>query len=69
VSYLNEMRGTGDAELKANSPSQLADQICAKVFLIHGARDERVPLKPLKHAERLRDALTAAGNAPEWLQN
>lgn len=63
VSYLKEVLGTDDAELKANSPSQLAAQIRARVFLIHGARDERVPIK---HAELMRDALTAAGNPPEW---
>lgn len=63
VSYLKEVLGTDEAELKANSPSQLADQIRAKVFLIHGGRDERVPIK---HAELMRDALEAAGNPPEW---
>jgi dipeptidyl aminopeptidase/acylaminoacyl peptidase len=63
VSYLKAVLGTDEAELKANSPSQLADQIRARVFLIHGGRDERVPIK---HAELMRDALTAAGNPPEW---
>ena len=57
------MLGTDEAELRAHSPSQLASQIRAKVFLIHGGRDERVPIK---HAELMRDALTAAGNPPEW---
>lgn len=63
VTYLKEVLGTDDAELKANSPSQLADRIRAKVFLIHGGRDERVPIR---HAELMRDALKAAGNPPEW---
>lgn len=63
VSYLKKVLGTDEAELRANSPSQLASQIRAKVFLIHGGRDERVPIK---HAELMRDALTAAGNPPEW---
>jgi dipeptidyl aminopeptidase/acylaminoacyl peptidase len=63
VSYLKTVLGSDDAELKANSPSQLASQIRAKVFLIHGGRDDRVPVK---HAELMRDALTAAGNPPEW---
>jgi len=63
MSAIKRFLGTDDAELKANSPSQLADQIRAKVFLIHGGRDDRVPIK---HAELMRDALTAAGNPPEW---
>ncbi|MCU0755860.1 MAG: prolyl oligopeptidase family serine peptidase [Xanthomonadales bacterium] len=63
VSYLKQVIGTDEAELKANSPSQRAEQIRARVFLIHGGRDERVPIK---HAELMRDALTAAGNPPEW---
>lgn len=63
VTYLKEVLGEDPAELKANSPSQLADKIRAKVFLIHGGRDERVPIK---HAELMRDALKAAGNPPEW---
>lgn len=63
LSFMKTVLGTDSAELKANSPSQLADKIRAKVFLIHGGRDERVPIK---HAELMRDALKAAGNPPEW---
>lgn len=63
ASYLKSVLGTDRDELKANSPSHLADQIKAKVFLIHGGRDERVPVK---HAEVMRAALRKAGNEPEW---
>ena len=34
------------------------------VLLAHGQMDRRVPVV---HAERLRDAMAAAGHAPEWV--
>jgi dipeptidyl aminopeptidase/acylaminoacyl peptidase len=42
----------------------MARDIRAKVLLIHGSEDARAPLE---HATRMRQALTSAGNPPEWL--
>lgn len=52
------------AMLKANSPVLLAQRIQAPVMLVHGEKDERVPLV---HALEMRKALRAAGKEPEWL--
>lgn len=62
-SHLNEALGNDSEQLKARSPAYQAEKIKAKVLLVHGTRDERVPVK---HAERMRDALKAAGNPAEW---
>ena len=51
------------AMLAANSPVHQAARIKAPLLLMHGEKDQRVPLA---HAERLRRALTAAGRPPEW---
>jgi dipeptidyl aminopeptidase/acylaminoacyl peptidase len=40
------------------------DRLKLPILLIHGERDDRVPIV---HAERLREALTAAGRPPGWL--
>jgi dipeptidyl aminopeptidase/acylaminoacyl peptidase len=54
-----------DAEqLTANAPVAQAARIKAPLLLAAGARDRRVPLV---HATRLREALTEAGRAPEWV--
>ena len=54
-----------DAELLTiNSPLAQAGRIKAPVLLAYGAKDRRVPVE---HGERLRDALKAAGNPPEWV--
>ena len=54
-----------DAErLKAGSPVTQAARIQAPVLLAMGALDRRVPLE---HGTRMRDALRAAGQAPEWI--
>lgn len=52
------------ALLSAHSPLRQAARIKAPVLLAFGEADLRVPLA---HGKRLRDALTAAGNAPEWV--
>jgi dipeptidyl aminopeptidase/acylaminoacyl peptidase len=52
------------ALLSANSPLRQAARIKAPVLLAFGEADLRVPLA---HGKRLRDALTDAGNAPEWV--
>lgn len=64
VRYMEEALGTDEADLRARSPVYNADKIKAKVLLIHGEDDERAPIG---HAKRLRDALTKAGNPPEWM--
>ena len=64
TNYLREVLG-GDREAQARtSPTRLAAQIKAPVFLAAGGIDERAPLA---HSEMMRDALIAAGNKPEWL--
>ncbi len=62
-SYLDRILGNDLDELRANSPSHLAARIKAKVFLVHGAKDVRVPLK---QAEVMRDALRQVGNEAQW---
>jgi dipeptidyl aminopeptidase/acylaminoacyl peptidase len=52
------------AMLAANAPIALASKIKAPLMLAYGGRDRRVPLY---HGEKMRDALTSAGNAPEWV--
>jgi dipeptidyl aminopeptidase/acylaminoacyl peptidase len=56
--------GTDEADLRARSPVNHADEIKAAVLLIHGGLDQRAPLE---HAKRMRAALKRAGNEPEWL--
>lgn len=51
--------------LDANSPLKHASKIKIPVMLAYGGKDRRVPLV---HGEEMRDALTAAGNKPEWIQ-
>jgi len=62
--YVRRVLGEDEKALKAASPAYNADKLRARVFLIHGKDDERAPIK---HAERLRDALTKVGRPPEWL--
>lgn len=50
--------------LAANSPLVQASRIKAPVFLAYGEKDVRVPIE---HGERMRDALKANGNTPEWV--
>ncbi len=61
-SYLDMVLGR--ESLGASSPLRLAEQIKVPVMLVHGSQDQRVPQT---HADRMRSALTAAGNPPEWL--
>lgn len=62
--YLETVLGSDDAALKAHSPVYNAGKVKAKVLLIHGKQDRRAPIA---HAERMREALEAAGAKPEWL--
>ncbi|MEO6278647.1 prolyl oligopeptidase family serine peptidase [Roseateles sp.] len=52
------------AMLAANSPVKLASRIKAPLLLAYGEADQRVPIT---HGTRMRDALKAAGNPPEWV--
>ncbi|MCK9489943.1 MAG: S9 family peptidase [Xanthomonadales bacterium] len=61
--YLEEVLGRGD-DMAGFSPVAYADKITMPVFLIHGGQDLRVPIS---HANRMRSALRAAGNDPQWL--
>lgn len=63
--YLERTLGRDPAELAAHSPLTHAAAVKVPVMLVHGSRDERVPLA---HSQALRRALTAAGNAPLWME-
>jgi acetyl esterase/lipase len=55
-----------DAEqLKATSPLQQAHRIKTPLLLIHGVSDRRVPIE---HERKFRSAVSAAGNAPEYIE-
>ena len=54
-----------DAEmLKASAPVELAAKIRAPLLMAFGREDRRVPLE---HGTRMRDAMKAAGQEPEWI--
>jgi len=52
------------AMIHANSPVEQAGKIKAPLLLAMGELDRRVPLA---HGKRMRDALEAAGNPPQWV--
>lgn len=52
------------AMIEANSPVKQAARIKAPLLLVYGEADKRVPIK---HGERLRDAMHATGHDPEWV--
>jgi dipeptidyl aminopeptidase/acylaminoacyl peptidase len=62
--YVRRAVGEEQSALDRASPAHHADQIAARVLLMHGAKDERAPIE---HAEALRDALAALGKPPGWL--
>ena len=62
--YLNQVLGKDEEELKQWSPAYRANDIKAPVFIMHGGKDERVPIE---HAERLEKALKKAGKSVETL--
>jgi dipeptidyl aminopeptidase/acylaminoacyl peptidase len=57
--------GTDQAEMAKFSPDRLADKITVPVLLVHGGKDK---VAPIEHAYLMRDALTKAGHAPEWME-
>lgn len=52
------------AQLQATSPVLQAARLKRPLLLAYGEQDRRVPLA---HGERLREALRAAGQEPEWV--
>ncbi len=52
------------AMLKANAPVEQAARIKAPLLLAFGLQDRRVPID---HGNRMRAALRAAGQEPEWV--
>ena len=62
IAYLRRILD-GAQHKPERSPVNLADRIKAAVLLMHGGSDRRAPPQ---HARRMRDALTQAGNPPEW---
>ena len=64
VEYLNRVLGDDQDDLRAQSPVSHASKIKADLFLVHGAKDVRVPIA---HYNRLRSALDDAGKSYETL--
>ncbi|WP_018972811.1 alpha/beta hydrolase family protein [Rudaea cellulosilytica] len=62
--YLKWALGENEEELRVRSPVAQADKIKAKVMLVVGGNDGRVPEE---HGKAMRDALKAKGAEPEWL--
>jgi dipeptidyl aminopeptidase/acylaminoacyl peptidase len=62
--WVKKFIGEDQEELNRFSPARQAASIKAPVLLIHGGKDE---IAPKEHAFRMRDALAAAGKAPEWM--
>lgn len=60
---LQPMLGNDPGVLKARSPVNSAASVKAKVLLMHQQNDEHVPVE---QSSRMRNALKAAGNAPQW---
>lgn len=60
--FLRRTIGTDETQLRARSPTVLADRIKAPVFLAAGLKDVRAPSK---HTTAMRDALKAAGHPAE----
>jgi dipeptidyl aminopeptidase/acylaminoacyl peptidase len=63
--WLADALGDDTAALQAISPLTRAAQIKVPVFLAAAGKDETVDYK--RHSLPMREALTAAGNAPDWL--
>jgi dipeptidyl aminopeptidase/acylaminoacyl peptidase len=63
--YLKRVIGEDKAVLKQNSPVNLASKFNAPVLIIHGGRDQRVPVV---HGKRMRDALQDAGKTVEYFE-
>lgn len=62
-SYLTDVLGKDEAQLRAFSPVYNAGKLKAAIMIAHNKKDRRVPIE---HAERLRDALEKEGKSYEW---
>lgn len=62
-SYLTDVLGKDEVQLRAFSPVYNADKLKAAIMIAHNKKDRRVPIE---HAERLRDALDQADKPYEW---
>ena len=62
--HADKIMGDDPALLRQQSPLTFASDIAIPVLLIKGIRDD---LFLPQHAETMREALTRAGHAPEWL--
>src|SRR3546814_15000133 len=63
-SYLNLVYPEAVSERHAQSPVYGVDRIKAAIMLVHGAKDERVPIK---HMHELVDRMAAVGKKPEQI--
>jgi len=62
-SYLTEVLGEDEQQLRAFSPVHNVDKLRAPVFIAHGEEDIRVPIE---HAKRLKDALNKHNKEYVW---
>lgn len=62
--WLDQFIGKDDDELRRYSPAFNVDKIKARLFIIHGSKDKRVPID---HAELLARQLDEAGKNYEWM--
>ncbi len=62
--YLRMAVGENREEMRQRSPVANADKLKAAIMIVHGGRDERVPIA---QAQAMRKALDARGYAYEWL--
>lgn len=60
--YLEDVLGTDKERWRERSPANLAERIDAPVLLVHGGKDERVPIE---HAKLLEKALRSVGKPVE----
>jgi len=61
-SYLNDVLPSSSAELQAQSPAYQVERIRAPIMLVHGAKDQRVPIAQMNF---LVSQLQASGKAAE----
>ncbi len=62
--FLDKTLGTSTEEHIKQSPSHNVGELKAALFLVHGAQDQRAPLK---HAQALRNALDKHGYPYKWM--
>lgn len=64
MSYLNKVYPDNTAERQAQSPAYNVDRLKAAVGLVHGRKDQRVPIQ---HMDFLISQMKKAGKAPEFV--